>query len=161
MVKLVEFDSLTQIYNKSAAFEKIEYMLNQGYSNVCFAVIDIDNFKQFNDLYGHINGDEVLNTTAFLLKSYFPEAIIGRFGGDEFIVFIRDYKKPDITCEFESLTNNAYLNVGNEEKIKISYSIGIVCTENVLTITELFSEADSIMYDAKKNGKNCIICKNI
>ncbi|MGN0620276.1 MAG: diguanylate cyclase [Porcipelethomonas sp.] len=160
MIKKVEFDNLTQVYNKTAAFEKIEFALSQGYNDVYFVVIDIDNFKMFNDEHGHINGDEVLRITADLLRSYFPEAIAGRFGGDEFILFIKDYQKPDIVCEFESLKNNSYLTKRDGTKIRITYSIGIIRTDNPLSCTDLFIKADEVMYEAKRGGKDRIIFRN-
>lgn len=161
ILKQAEYDNLTQVYNKTAAFEKIEYALDQGYNDVYFAVIDIDNFKMFNDEHGHINGDEVLRTTSRLFRSYFPESIIGRFGGDEFIVFIKDYQKPDIVCEFESLSNNAFLVTESGSKIDITFSIGVIRTSRQLSCIELFAAADEVMYKAKKSGKNCILTKNI
>ena len=85
MKKKMESDSLTSLYNKAATRSYIQQKLMQNTDQYyAFYILDIDNFKDINDAYGHAVGDEVIVTFANILKNQFPkDAIIGRIGGDE------------------------------------------------------------------------------
>jgi len=89
-------DSLTKLFNKRNTQNKIEEYIKNGGMNVNSAlfVIDVDDFKAVNDNLGHLAGDTVLRSISSMLAEVFSEnSIIGRIGGDEFIVFLNKYKR--------------------------------------------------------------------
>lgn len=159
-----ERDSLTGIYNKGMT-EKliIEHLCNSLPSTKgALLIIDIDNFKAINDNFGHIFGDELLCNLSQKLSDLFRnDDIVGRIGGDEFIVFLKNVSTPEIIrnkseeiCKTFSIT---YTTTDNKE-YKISISIGIaIFPENGNTFKELYKNADTALYVAKNKGKNVYI----
>lgn len=154
-----EKDSLTKLYNRAAVVEKIERILNNediAPSKYIFGILDLDNFKQINDKFGHSYGDKVLIETAEILKnnSIF-RGFWGRLGGDEFVFFFLKNKNINLDKFFYSLIQKLareYEKSG--EKIKISASIGI--TENFVedTFEDLYTRADKMLYEVKFSDKN-------
>ena len=155
-----ETDLLTDLYNKVATETKIkEYLANEGKNkkSIMF-VLDIDNFKKINDTMGHAFGDEVLSTLGHQLKSEFRiNDIIGRTGGDEFIIFLKDLKD-DAALKREServATFFKNFKVGEYTKYSATASIGAVEIPSDGTEFEaLYKSADKALYLAKKRGKN-------
>ena len=83
-------DPLTKICNFQATFNAISEKLTDTDDNYAFCFVDLDNFKQINDTMGHLAGDEVLRQVADVLKDVAgPENLVGRVGGDEFVVFVK------------------------------------------------------------------------
>ncbi len=156
-------DSLTRLYNKKAA----EYLIGEALSKssdsqmhaiMCF---DIDDFKQINDSFGHLYGDNVLIEIASTMKKMFRSSdILGRFGGDEFIAFIKDI--PDV--EFIKEKADAFYNSvrkkhseGDVEKI-VSVSLGIsIYPRDGKTYAQLYKKADEASYMSKNSGKDRFI----
>ncbi|MDY3773969.1 MAG: GGDEF domain-containing protein, partial [Eubacterium sp.] len=91
IIHRVETDYLTGLYNRGAATEKItEWLTSNPTSEAHMLMIDLDNFKNINDKYGHAFGDEVLKGTAVILSNCFDQdCIVSRFGGDEFVIFVQ------------------------------------------------------------------------
>lgn len=155
-----ETDLLTDLYNKVATETKIkDYLANEGKNkkSIMF-VLDIDNFKKINDTMGHAFGDEVLSTLGHQLKSEFRiNDIIGRTGGDEFIIFLKDLKD-DAALKREServATFFKNFKVGEYTKYSATASIGAVEIPSDGTEFEaLYKAADKALYLAKKRGKN-------
>ena len=121
-------DSLTGLYNKASTQENIQQRLNDHPSSVfAFFIVDIDNFKQVNDRFGHAMGDAVLLEFAKTLQSQFREGdVVGRIGGDEFIALL-PIPEEDIAKEIAQRLNEA-LNKEvqrNNQSYRISASIGI------------------------------------
>ena len=153
-------DSLTGLYNKGTAESMIEeYLKNEGLNNKgALFMIDVDYFKAINDNLGHLAGDFVLTNISSMLSEVFNEnAIIGRIGGDEFIVFLKNidseeflYKKAD------DLVKGFRTDfVGETEEYKVSGSIGIArFPEHGKTYKELFLNADQAVYLAKNKGRD-------
>jgi len=118
-------------------------------------MIDIDNFKEINDCFGHLAGDRILMQVSGMLCDIYTEPdLVGRVGGDEFVVFTT---KENVRERAENLLDKVE-RIIPEERGHLSVSIGIV------SITEkggedyqkLFSRADRAMYQAKQAGKNRI-----
>ena len=126
-----------------------------------FFIMDMDCFKQINDKYGHATGDQALEAFGSLLQSYFRQSdILGRVGGDEFVVFMKHVKNAEnaSTRAKELLTKLHSLAVGNMER-PMSASIGLVMApDEGDCYMELYQKADHALYQAKKRGKNqCVI----
>ncbi|MGB5824250.1 MAG: sensor domain-containing diguanylate cyclase [Proteocatella sp.] len=154
-------DPLTGLYNKVATEELIDVFLkkNSGNSqNHAFLMIDVDDFKAINDNLGHAFGDEVISEISRSLKGIFRETdIVGRIGGDEFVVFMKNLKnvnEADKKAE-EICRTFARKYEKQESSHNISSSIGI-CLSPIYgtTYKELYKNADKSLYTAKRRGKN-------
>lgn len=154
LIKINLRDPLTRVYNKAGAHAAVERILRHpdcGSHHACL-FIDLDNFKSVNDCYGHEAGDKLLqDVTEILADSFRKTDIVGRFGGDEFIVWMNGapmdsaVKKAGALCE-------SLRNVGG---IPVSASIGIAgFPEHGKSYAEILHHADEALYQAKKAGKN-------
>lgn len=153
-----EHDSLTGLYNKVTGMEMIreyiENMYSDGKASLCF--IDIDNFKDINDIYGHMEGDYwITEISKMLVGICRKDDIVCRFGGDEYLLFFKDLADEKI-LELKINCLNEKLNVKADEIGKeIHCSIGICkIAGNKHTFDECLKKADDILYDVKRNGKN-------
>jgi diguanylate cyclase (GGDEF)-like protein len=159
-------DSLTSLWNRRAFdkrfSEEVERATRQRYQ-VFLAIIDIDNFKEFNDTHGHQEGDGVL----VALGEIFSECIRSsvdmsfRLGGDEFAVIL-----PQTTADQATeIVQRILLRYVERNLGRTTLSIGVVsCRRNKdvpIDVDErrMKERADQAMYDAKKSGKNCVICR--
>lgn len=154
-MKLLEekanLDFRTGLLNHEAAKSKITSLLasakNKQYALVFF---DLDNFKQANDVYGHLFGDEVLEHIAATIKKNIRSTdVAARMGGDEFIIFMgyRGTVEPQIKRIFESLTVDF-------KGFPIKVSMGVACMDGVQDYDTLFEMADKAAYSVKRSGKN-------
>ncbi len=151
-------DPLSKVYNRATAVEKIEEALAVRASDreCALIVLDIDNFKNINDTYGHIYGDAVIAMVAGGIKSTLdPKDIMGRFGGDEFFAFIDNAEKEALERKVEAIRLAVFkMRVDAEDENDISCSIGVATGKGGDEYEELFRKADSALYKAKENGKN-------
>lgn len=154
-------DSLTSLYNKGTTESMIEeYIKNENTEvNGALFLIDLDNFKAINDNLGHLAGDFVLtNISSMLLEVFNEDSIIGRIGGDEFIVFLKNIHSEEFLCKKAEELVNAFTrtNVTSEfSDYKVSGSIGIAkYPEHGTSFEELYINADKATYLAKHKGKN-------
>ncbi|MEY8355872.1 GGDEF domain-containing protein [Lachnospiraceae bacterium 54-53] len=147
-------DGLTGVFNKMAFEYRVEEKLKGG-GQGWLCMIDIDNFKEINDCFGHPAGDRILMQVGGMLCDIYPEPdLVGRVGGDEFVVFTSE----------ESVHERAEELLGKVERIvpeeegRLSVSIGIVSSSGKRgeDYQKLFSRADRAMYHAKQAGKNRI-----
>lgn len=153
-------DTLTQLYNRSyAQKEIIDYIEGEGKDkDHAFMIVDLDNFKEVNDTLGNLFGDAVLiNISDNLKKIFYESDIVGRIGGDEFLIFIKDTKNIrmliDKTEEIREVVRNTY--IGEDTVQNISCSIGITLyPDDGRTFEELFRNADMALYKAKLLGKD-------
>ncbi|MDO4276805.1 MAG: GGDEF domain-containing protein [Eubacteriales bacterium] len=153
LVKKAEADVLTNLLNREAFKAKVEKQLDKG--GYLF-LLDLDNFKQVNDSYGHQAGDEILKMTAECMKNCFRAGdYLGRYGGDEFLVFM-----PGNTVE-ESVKNRAQallnmienLSFKNMPELRLSCSIGVASYDGG-GFEALLKKADKVMYLAKESGRD-------
>ena len=163
MTQLVELDSTTGLLNKLAITNHIQRLIDEKTdAKSFFVMLDIDDFKAFNDTYGHSFGDDVLRAVGKLLLKKFPNSVIGRFGGDEFIVFARATNKSVIVDKFEDFLKTVRNTEINGKQYDIRCSIGIAWNDNNdIGYSQYFDEADEQLYKAKKAGKCRICCKKI
>lgn len=154
-------DSLTGLYNRSYAVEKINGML-QEFSpapecvHAC-VLMDLDNFKKLNDTLGHQKGDQALQDVANILRQHFREYdIVCRLGGDEFLVFVQNIPRNVIEKNIGSLLKKLTLTYEKEEKkVCITVSAGIyLVKEPGHDFRELYQKADETLYRVKNSSKN-------
>ncbi|GEM_PF-3098238 len=161
--KLTREDSLTKVANRRHFYEKAEHLLQKSKTNhtpLTIAVMDIDLFKQINDTYGHLIGDQVIKRTARILSDITQEHIfLGRVGGDEFMMLFESL--PDHTI----LENMQYVQDRIAQGMKIhntdihyTISIGISSLQpEDTTLDDIIHRADLNLYKAKKHGRNRIV----
>lgn len=159
MAKKADTDLLTGLYNKIATERKIKEYLeeNPGEQGLIF-VLDIDNFKKINDTMGHAFGDEVLRELGAQIKAEFRASdIIGRTGGDEFIIFLRNMKDETIIRNEANKVERFFKNFKAGEYVKYSATASIgaaVYPRDAQNFESLYKAADQALYVAKKRGKN-------
>ena len=150
-------DALTGLWDREYTEDMVNGMLKEGVTGALM-MIDIDNFKSVNDVYGHSTGDKMLRTLADTLRKFAAEGdVLCRIGGDEFVVFIKDASVEAVTRK-RAMDTIADLNDRIEEfgfEIDTSISIGIACVpDDGQDFTALYSSADKALYYVKRNGKN-------
>lgn len=155
-----ERDSLTKLLNKDAGRRQAEEYFARfpGGVHSAILIIDLDNFKQVNDKYGHLFGDAVLTRVAKEIKRLFrSQDMISRIGGDEFLVHMRgisDRRLLEGRCR-QLLENLKNVFRNQKQKLPLSCSIGIAMSpDHGGTYFELFNRADQALYWAKAEGKN-------
>lgn len=154
--KLATIDELTKLLNRRTVYSKLKYEMDraQRYKNpLSIMMIDIDHFKQVNDNYGHMRGDDVLREVAATISRGVRRTDIpGRYGGEEFLVIF-----PNSNLD-ESLVVAERIRVGvSELKYDDDLSVTISCgvkTYEGETIEELLRKADEKLYEAKEQGRN-------
>lgn len=150
-------DLITNMYNRKRAESLILEQLEQHLPDeLCaFIILDIDDFKLVNDSHGHKAGDQVLIRLSDLLsRSFRKNDIIGRFGGDEFILYLgRIGSRERVEERMEAL----YTLLRCEEDGPILCSAGIALGQGKISYEELFQQADCALYQAKRAGKNCFL----
>lgn len=154
-----EIDEMTNLFNKSTTEGLVTEALHDAASpNGALLVVDIDNFKAVNDSFGHQMGDHVISVIAGVLAADFSRAdIVGRIGGDEFVVYMRDATERD---QVLLNTKEILWHVRDKERLSIpeqvTVSMGLVISDGTeADYGELFTKADEALYIAKKNGKDC------
>ncbi|MEG2139398.1 MAG: sensor domain-containing diguanylate cyclase [Bilophila sp.] len=151
-------DSLTGLYNKAATQEYIrEKLLHNPEHEHAFFIIDIDNFKHVNDSLGHAMGDFVLAEFARILKEQFrDDDIVGRIGGDEFVVFLPVPHKEWVEKKAQKLVSTLHQHFVHEGKIcEVSSSVGVALSPlHGMDFETLYKNADAALYETKRKGKN-------
>ncbi len=157
--KLSTTDSLTQLYNRYKIDNELQIQyknLQRGGNPFALLILDLDYFKNINDQYGHQVGDEVLKLFANILKEHSKSTdIVGRWGGEEFMII---YPDSDLNKGFD-LAEKLRLAV-NESKetlrynLTVSIGVGAGVYENNITLTQLLKSVDEALYQAKKMGRN-------
>ncbi len=128
---------------------------------LCLIMIDVDNFKQYNDGYGHLAGDKVLIKVAEAIRSPLrPNDLVARFGGEEFVVLLPETTIENAKVIAERLRKNvskADMGKLDEKKLPgITVSLGIATRQPGYSLDMMIASADVAMYHAKRNGKNCV-----
>ncbi len=164
LMQLANYDSLTGLPNRILLLDRLKQaILRSKRNNFSFAImfIDLDGFKDINDIYGHENGDKLLKMVANRIKQSVRKVdTVARYGGDEFIVILEDmHDKNSIKDVAKSILMalDKEFELSNHIKVHISCSIGIELVnpakDNITEYT-IIKNADEAMYEVKKNSKN-------
>lgn len=160
---LIRHDTLTGALNRKGLEEAIERevsRMQRDGSNLCIALLDIDNFKKLNDTHGHDVGDNALVHLATVIrKSLRPQDTLARFGGEEFVVLLTGTGINDSVTVMQrvqrDLTRCFFLH--QNEKILITFSCGIAQLAENEDPKTVIKRADQAMYLAKRSGKNKVL----
>ena len=156
-------DPLLGIYNRRYFFQHVHDKLKGGSSKeYAIVMMDLDNFKKCNDVYGHQYGDKVLIETVRVIKDKLTEKdILARYGGEEIIIYIDDFdSKEDVLKRVEEIRQSIEDNIIEDEQVSrnITSSIGLAFSDtDISSINNVINEADSLLYESKSNGKNRIL----
>jgi len=162
-------DALTGLYNRRYLEVHLQKLLQKNMEqkkNLCVLVLDIDHFKAVNDTHGHNVGDEVLKTFSFRLHDNLRSFdLVARMGGEEFVVIM-----PDVTEEMaffvaerlrNSIAGKPFRCKTPEGELSITTSIGGAIIEpGDHTVEDIIKRADTMLYEAKNNGRNCTYFEN-
>jgi diguanylate cyclase (GGDEF)-like protein len=158
-------DPLTTLGNRLALqedLELIEARASRYGHRYCIALLDVDHFKSYNDVYGHPAGDAVLRTVAGQLKALARAGdSVYRYGGDEFLCILPEQTMPTAIQAVErmrvALVDLAVQHVGNATGVlTISAGVAMVEPGSTVPVSEVLSRADQALYQAKAVGRNCV-----
>ena len=155
MINLIERDTLTGLYNRRTASDLLRKFLADK-TFFAFIILDLDNFKQINDRFGHDCGDNVIKNAAMKINEHFADkGIVARLGGDEFLVILSDLTPYEVE---ERLTNFSLMKKSieyNNQQITYTMSIGYsLFPEQSKNYRELYQNADMALYAVKMSGRN-------
>jgi diguanylate cyclase (GGDEF)-like protein len=162
---LSQIDPLTTLYNRRTIYNFLEILLSKQYTDHRFhalILLDLDYFKQINDKYGHTVGDKALIETANVLKRTIRnEDIVGRFGGEEFIIVVANTSHQQTQQIAERCRNElARLKVysDHDEEVMVTASFGITHFDRHITsLDTVLKQADEALYHAKNLGRNQVV----
>jgi diguanylate cyclase (GGDEF)-like protein/PAS domain S-box-containing protein len=151
-------DQLTDLLNRSAIYDWLQENYQSNKTMGCL-LIDIDDFKSINDSYGHHKGDQVISCFARVLKETLAsKGVAARWGGEEFIAFLPELEKEQIITIAEQLKNRfgrcMFLDQEKEFYSTVSIGVSVSLDKQNRKVEALTKEADSLLYQAKKKGKN-------
>lgn len=160
--KLSMIDTLTGILNKQSSFETLkEYLKVRDDDTICVLILmDLDDFKGANDTLGHAVGDTILRHVGTILREAFWSDIVGRFGGDEFIVFVKGTSSMEmIRKKSDSIRKRLAECTEADVGMPVSCSFGAVVVKGRQgNLKGMFRQADAALYEAKRGGKSkCVI----
>jgi diguanylate cyclase (GGDEF)-like protein len=155
LIRKAQIDGMTGLYNPTSTREKIKNILAKRQAGTvdAFILLDVDFFKEINDNYGHYTGDQVLqNLSETIRKTFRKTDVAGRFGGDEFCIYMQNIPSEKfVKSRCRQLNEEISSSV---DGMNISLSIGISIVDGKKTFDDIYKEADHALYEAKRNGKN-------
>ncbi|MBB1328440.1 sensor domain-containing diguanylate cyclase [Pseudoalteromonas sp. SR43-7] len=156
-IQLATIDELTRISNRRGFLNLAEHTLNicrRNKVSMSFILFDLNKFKQINDVYGHHEGDFVLNKFAQIMLSSFCDCeVIGRLGGDEFVVMLSDLDETKAEFVLQRFADAiAHTNNTLNKPYKIDYSVGVTHFkyDTGKSVEDMIQDADVAMYQQKK-----------
>jgi diguanylate cyclase (GGDEF)-like protein len=159
----MEKDGLTGLFRHSRIIEQLEVAVRRAdrqHGKLAVAMLDIDGFKEVNDEHGHLAGDQVLKALAYLLRQRLRMSdVLGRFGGDEYVVVLPDTdgeaameKMDDIRRNFAAIEHET-----GQGSFSVTLSCGVGEFPTALTSHELIAAADEALYRAKRGGRDRVL----
>lgn len=159
ITKLANTDVLSGLANRSSIDRTLGALIDEAKTQnqpLSVVMVDVDNFKQINDTYGHLTGDKIIRGISELLEKHLPSsAFVGRWGGDEFVLF---YPKESIKKTYIKVEKLRDLIAKTSfDKVKtVTASFGISEYRERDTIETIIARSDKALYKAKDAGKNCV-----
>ncbi|MER2124739.1 MAG: GGDEF domain-containing protein [Exiguobacterium indicum] len=161
--RLALTDTLTGLDNRRRLEETVQRYKSQQ-TDFSIMIIDVDHFKQVNDTYGHDRGDHILRQISSLLASYCPPTcVLGRFGGEEFMMLLPEHSLPETRRLAEQICEASAkrtYELSATEPLQVTLSIGVSRQTHQSSETHNFlqtiQQADAALYQAKKSGRNCV-----
>ena len=160
-----QLDGLTHVYNSGTVRRMLSDSMSDFSENNlgAFIILDIDNFKKFNDLYGHQTGDQVLRIVARVLKEHLRvDDVIGRLGGDEFCAYLPGLPSIGYLSTLCERLNKGVREASETEGIAspVTISIGATMLHTFDDFLTAYERADQALYEAKAKGRNCYVAKD-
>ena len=160
-----QLDGLTHVYNSGTVRRMLSDSISDSSENNlgAFIILDIDNFKKFNDLYGHQTGDQVLRIVARVLKEHLRvDDVIGRLGGDEFCAYLPGLPSIGYLSTLCERLNKGVREASETEGIAspVTISIGATMLHTFDDFLTAYERADQALYEAKAKGRNCYVAKD-
>lgn len=152
-------DGLTGLYNRTHFKELVDIEVNKGYSGT-FIMMDMDNFKQVNDTYGHQRGDAALISLGNILAEYTDDILYAcRIGGDEFCAYVRNVTDENaIKALLNDIMDNFNKTFRESDSVRCTISIGAIINDSkkgdLRNCSTLYQSADKMLYESKNSGKN-------
>jgi len=161
--EMAQNDALCHTFNRQYSYQLLTELYKQAQDSglpLSILMMDIDAFKSINDKYGHAIGDNVLTKVAAAMKKEIREVdILGRYGGDEFLIGLVHTNLEDalfVAKRIRMAIAETNIPIPDSSEIKVTVSIGVKCLEDEQTLDELINNADKKLYEAKKEGKNLV-----
>lgn len=163
LIEMAQNDTLCKTFNRQYSHQLLEDVFNQAKEygqTLTILMIDIDDFKRINDQFGHAAGDVVLAEIAAILKSNIRNFdILGRYGGDEFLVGLvnTDIKLAlSIAHRVADAVSAAQISIPSAKPLQVTISVGVKSLEDESSLDTLIGGADKKLYEAKREGKNLV-----
>lgn len=157
---LSQIDPLTNLFNRRSINQCLDHLSHSTNSSYALVLLDLDHFKKINDYYGHHKGDETLIKVGTVLNQQLRESdIVGRFGGEEFILVLKDStleKAHQVAERCRIAIQQLELMSDDGEVIHVTASFGIAISDPELRPQQLLSQADKALYFAKASGRNLV-----
>ncbi|OZG74606.1 sensor domain-containing diguanylate cyclase [Hahella sp. CCB-MM4] len=154
-------DALTQLYNRRYFDDQINIEFDRARQHeqpLSMVVIDIDNFKHFNDTFGHAQGDSALKTVAGILNATVRKPNIPcRYGGEEFVLILPQTNHHDVSVLAERIRRRVEKGTKGTLNLTVSLGHATLSRDNFISANDLFVAADFALYTAKENGRNRVI----
>lgn len=163
--KVANIDTLTGLHSRVRVLDLLMHhqdLYSRNLQVFCVAIIDLDYFKKINDTYGHVTGDKVLKLFGDTCKSSFRKSdIIGRIGGEEFLVILPNTDLKEAVQVFNQF-NQKLISIGEVLSLSMltTSSIGVVTPNPNEVPTDIVKRADKALYEAKKQGRNRVVIGN-
>ena len=162
--ELASTDGLTGVANRRFFLQMASHELERcrrNHSSLCLSMLDVDHFKGINDTQGHQIGDLVLrHLTAAISRKLRSYDLIGRYGGDEFIILFPDTRLHEAASSLERLhhliTTGDFSDCGG---VAYTISVGLAAAsphQDNMTLEDLIAKADKALYQSKERGRNCV-----
>lgn len=158
---MTNHDSLTSIYNRAYVEKQIEYEFNKAKrykSSFSLVMFDLDHFKTVNDTFGHLAGDEVLKRVSAEVRTHLRSTdILGRYGGEEFLILMPETKEDPSSAACERLRKTVESMIVRYDGMEISVTVSIGLVQfrpDMKDYLQVLHEADIALYHSKKSGRN-------
>jgi len=159
-------DQLTKLLNRAECETQIReyFRIRKAEDPICALIMfDIDNFKQINDTFGHQEGDQILEEVGSILREGFRAGdIVGRVGGDEFLVMIKNIHEESNLSDVACRIGDSIRNLSEPTcDIEVSCSLGIARIHGIIPYEDAYRDADQAMYEAKRLGRSRYVIHDI